>query len=82
MTSPRHMPTEQFNALMAAATARRCVELKARYPRIDDPVEAINFALDDLDFQTGSLDFLETWREGAWEELRDAYPEFLKQVDQ
>ena len=57
-------------------------QLKARYPRIDDPVEAINFALgNDLDTTTAVYDFLETWRDGAWEEIAAAYPEFLRQVD-
>lgn len=58
-------------------------ELKARYPRIDDPTEAINFALDhaSLKFES-AYDFLETWRDGAWEEISAAYPEFLRQVDQ
>lgn len=58
--------------------------LKARYPRIDDPVEAINFALDSdaIRTTTHAVDFLETWREGAWEEIQSAYPEFLRQVDQ
>lgn len=57
--------------------AARCVALKAQYPRIDDPVEAINFALNDCD----SLhDFLNTWRDGAWDEIEQAYPEFLERV--
>lgn len=57
-------------------------ELKARFPRIDDPVEAINFALDGVPY--GSVDFaqdfLETWRDGAWDEIEMAYPEFLERV--
>lgn len=52
-------------------------ELKARYPRIDDPVAAITFALDHCDFPT---DFLETWRDGCWSEIEEAYPEFLARV--
>ena len=55
-------------------------ELKARYPRIDDPVEAINFALDDAPSLIGARDFLEAWRDGAWDEIEMAYPEFLEQV--
>lgn len=60
------------------------VALKERYPRIDDPVEAINFALDSdaIHTTTFAVDFLETWRAGAWEEIAEAYPEFLRQVDQ
>jgi hypothetical protein len=55
-------------------------ELKERHPRIDDPVEAINFVLD-RDLHPGAaLDFLETWRDGAWDEIEMAYPEFLTQV--
>lgn len=59
-------------------------ELKARYPRIDDPIEAINFALDSKALQTTSdtFDFLETWRDGAWDEIEQSYPEFLAQVAQ
>lgn len=57
-------------------------ELKARYPRIDDPVEAINFALDHLDSSMAVYDFLETWRDGAWDEIEMAYIEFLEQVNQ
>lgn len=63
-------------------------ELKARYPRIDDPVEAINFALDHVHATRwgrnadAGADFLETWREGAWTEIEEAYPEFLAQVAQ
>jgi hypothetical protein len=57
-------------------------ELKARYPRIDDPVEAINFALDEVHSVHSQRDFLETWRDGAWDEIESAYPEFLRQVDQ
>jgi hypothetical protein len=57
------------------------VDLKARYPRIDDPVEAINFALGDhLDSTTAVYDFLSTWRDGAWDEIKMAYPEFLERV--
>lgn len=58
--------------------------LKARYPRIDDPTEAISFALDSdaIRTTTFAVDFLETWRDGAWEEIQAAYPEFLRQVDQ
>ena len=58
-------------------------ELKARYPRIDDPIEAINFALDhDAVGLESVCDFLDTWREGAWTEIEEAYPEFLAQVSQ
>lgn len=57
-------------------------ELKARYPRIDDPTEAINFALDKSDSTVGVFDFLSTWRDGAWDEIEMAYPEFLEQVRQ
>lgn len=62
------------------------VALKERYPRIDDPVEAINFALDHVHSTRwgrnadAGHDFLETWREGAWDEIEIAYPEFLQQV--
>lgn len=56
--------------------------LKERYPRIDDPVEAINFALDNVQSRGAGYDFLETWRDGAWVEIEAAYPEFLEQVDQ
>ncbi len=55
--------------------------LKARYPRLDDPIEAINFALDSCRFGMDSCDFLETWRDGGWSEIEAAYPEFLEQVD-
>jgi hypothetical protein len=59
-------------------------DLKARYPRIDDPTEAISFALDHpaIRTETAAYDFLSTWREGAWEEIQAAYPEFLRWVDQ
>lgn len=56
-------------------------ELKARYPRIDDPIEAINFALESEDAMD-CFDFLETWRDGAWDEIEQAYPEFLERVNQ
>lgn len=60
----------------------RSAELKARYPRIDDPIEAINFALGwvrsvNPDF---TRDFLQTWRDGAWDEIEQAYPEYLERV--
>jgi hypothetical protein len=57
--------------------SERNAELKARYPRIDDPIEAINFALDK---PSRCFDFLETWRDGAWSEIEEAYPEFLERV--
>lgn len=60
-------------------TAARNVELKERYPRIDDPVEAINFALDHAP-PAFAFDFLDTWRDGAWSEIEEAYPEYLQQV--
>lgn len=55
-------------------------ELKARYPRIDDPIEAINFALDSDTMSSVDLryDFLECWRDGAWDEIEQAYPEYLE----
>ena len=63
--------------------AARNAELKAQYPRLDDPVEAINFALDGAE-QFGpsraGYDFLATWREGAWDEIEQAYPEYLERV--
>lgn len=60
-------------------TARN-VALKERFPSIDDPVQAINFALDELHDDTGRYDFLCTWREGAWSEIQMAYPEFLERI--
>lgn len=58
-------------------------DLKERYPRIDDPAEAINFALDSarLDRYGGAVDFLEAWREGDWTLIAQAYPDFLVRVD-
>lgn len=54
--------------------------LKQRYPRIDDPIEAIGFALDDAATVASARDFLETWRDGAWDEIEMAYPEFLERI--
>lgn len=36
---------------------------------------AINFALDDLDYD-GCKTFLDLWREGSWEEIAESFPEF------
>ena len=54
-------------------------ELKAQYPRIDDPVEAINFALTGA-VHGSATDFLNTWTDGAWDEIEQAYPEYLEHV--
>lgn len=54
------------------------VTLKARYPNIDDPIRAINFALDALDDHYDRLDFLKTWREGNWRGLDEWFPEYLE----
>lgn len=56
----------------------RNTEIKARYPRIDDPTEAINFALDQRSHW--GFDFLSCWRDGAWDEIEQAYPEYLTLV--
>jgi hypothetical protein len=51
-------------------------EMKARYPRIDDPIEAINFTLK-TSMAEGTVcgfDFLDSWRDGAWDEIEMAYP--------
>jgi hypothetical protein len=63
---------------MEREASERCGELKAQYPRIDDPVEAINFALS-LDM-FAAPDFLATWRDGAWDEIEQAFPEYLERV--
>jgi hypothetical protein len=63
--------TEQTNA------ALRNVALKERHPRIDDPIEAIKFA---LALGADCFDFLQTWNEGAWNEIEQAYPEFLEAI--
>lgn len=63
---------------MASEAATRNAEIKARYPRIDDPIEAIGFALDNPIWH--GRDFLDTWRDGAWSEIEEAYPEFLERV--
>ena len=64
----------------AAPEPRSNTELKARYPKIDDPIEAINFVIERVYSETAVLDFLETWRDGGWSEIEAAYPEFLAQV--
>lgn len=51
---------------------------KERYPRIDDPAEAIRFALSLRD--QPARDFLCCWAEGAWDEIEQAYPEYLEKV--
>lgn len=55
-------------------------DLEARYPRIANPMEAIDFALElpwaDL------VDFLQTWRDGAWNVIEEAYPEYLKGLEE
>ena len=55
-------------------------KLKARYPRIDDPIEAIHYALDGRHCRSTGIDFLEAWREGAWSEIERDYPQFLEWV--
>ena len=35
---------------------------------------AINFAIDKAGF--GGIEFLEMWREGAWDEISSEFPEF------
>ncbi len=63
-----------------APEPRSNTELIARYPKLADPIEAINFALDCGLFSTDSMDFLDTWRDGGWSEIEAAYPEFIEQV--
>lgn len=59
-------------------------KLKARYPRIDDPIEAIHYALEIagevFHRRSTGIDFLEAWREGAWSEIERDYPQFLERV--
>lgn len=57
-------------------------ELQERYPRITDPLLAINFALDEAPSLSGANWFLEAWRDGAWDEIETAYPEFLQKVSE
>jgi hypothetical protein len=40
---------------------------------------AINFALDDANIGEGIL-FLELWREGDWQSIRDEFPEFKSSI--
>lgn len=63
-----------------AQEARRNVELYERYPLIDDPIKAINFALGEGNgiFDTSDpMDFLETWRDGNWAAIQDLWPKYL-----
>ena len=39
---------------------------------------AVNFAIDDCDTNTGGIDFLTLWREGCWSEIREDFPEFIE----
>ena len=64
-----------------APEPRSNTELIARYPKLSDPNEAINFALDRIYGSGASRYFLETWRDGGWSEIEAAYPEFIEQVD-
>lgn len=45
-----------------------------------DALRAINFALDLP--RCLVADFLETWRDGAWDEIKQAYPEYLKAAEE
>ena len=58
----------------------RNLVLKILYPHIDDPRAAINFALDKIGLHSARCDFLETWRDGAWDEIEAAYPEYLEAI--
>lgn len=59
--------------------AARNVALKKQYPNIDDPVRAINFALDGLCFGDAAA-FLLVWREGYWYEIERDWPEYFLAV--
>ena len=48
------------------------------YPHIDDPIRAINFAVDECDDDAAG--FLETWRAGDWIGIRDNWPAYLERV--
>jgi hypothetical protein len=58
--------------------ALRNVALKTQYPRLGEATRAIAFALREAPISQ-ALDFLQTWSEGAWNEIEQAYPEFLEQ---
>jgi hypothetical protein len=58
-----------------ATEAARNISLKERYPRIDDPMEAIDFALS-IDSDECAA-FLNAWRCGAWAEIEDCFGKFI-----
>ena len=62
------------------ADAARSLALMKLYPSIDDPIEAINFALI-LDLHD-CADFLRSWQRGAWDEIEYCYPLFFEHVSQ
>lgn len=61
-----------------ATEAARNVALKERYPNIDDPIKAIDFAvrLPSDECQP----FLNAWQCGAWAEIEDCYRQFLPET--
>jgi hypothetical protein len=61
-----------------ATDAYRRVSLKERYPNIDDPLLAIDFAL--LVESDECHDFLTAWQTGSWDYLEDCYPKYLERI--
>lgn len=60
---------------------RSNTELISTYPKLADPIEAIDFALGVELMSTNAVyDFLQTWRDEGWSEIEAAYPEFIEQV--
>ena len=57
----------------------KCADLLRQYPHLTDHDAAINFALEQAWSEpVAGLDFLETWRDGAWDEIEQAFPEYLE----
>lgn len=54
------------------------VALKADFPNIDDPLKAIDFAVNAADMS--AVEFLSTWQEGAWSDIETYWPEYLRSL--
>ena len=71
----RQSPTNAVSHTTCATEAARNVALKERFPKIDDPVMAIEFAVSVPIDECQA--FLDAWLSGAWAEIEDCWPHYL-----
>lgn len=58
--------------------AEQNIDIKTKFPDVDNPALAIDFALDKIDDHLGRIAFLERWREGAWFVLKREWPDYIE----